>query len=87
MQVNAARLLGRTETQALVDHVKKLAPNLIEDVIPKMVSVTTLQKVLQLLLEEGVHIRDMRSIVESLSEPSGYACTWPRPSCSRSTAR
>ena len=68
MQVNAARLLGRTETQALVDHVKKLAPNLIEDVIPKMVSVTTLQKVLQLLLEEGVHIRDMRSIVESLSE-------------------
>jgi flagellar biosynthesis protein FlhA len=68
MQVNAARLLGRTETQALVDHVKKLAPNLIEDVIPKLVSVTTLQKVLQLLLEEGVHIRDMRSIVESLSE-------------------
>jgi flagellar biosynthesis protein FlhA len=42
MQVNAARLLGRTETQALVDHVKKLAPNLIEDVIPKLVSVTTL---------------------------------------------
>jgi flagellar biosynthesis protein FlhA len=68
MQVNAARLLGRLETQALVDHVKKTSPNLVEDVIPKMVSVTTLQKVLQLLLEEGVHIRDMRSIVECLAE-------------------
>jgi len=68
MQVNAARLLGRLETQALVDHVKKTSPNLVEDVIPKLVSVTTLQKVLQLLLEEGVHIRDMRSIVECLAE-------------------
>jgi flagellar biosynthesis protein FlhA len=68
MQVNAARLLGRAETQALVDHVKKTAPNLVEDVIPKLVSITTLQKVLQLLLEEGVHIRDMRSIVECLAE-------------------
>ncbi len=68
MQVNAARLLGRTETQALVDHVKKSAPNLVEDVIPKLVGVGTLQKVLQLLLDEGVHIRDMRSIVESLAE-------------------
>lgn len=68
MQVNAARLLGRGETQALVDHVKKIAPNLVEDVIPKLVSIATLQKVLQLLLEEGVHIRDMRSIVECLAE-------------------
>ena len=70
MQVNAARLLGRSETQALIDHVKKLAPNLIEDVIPKQVGLTTLQKVLQLLLEEGIHIRDMRSIVEALAEHS-----------------
>jgi flagellar biosynthesis protein FlhA len=68
MQVNAARLLGRVETQALVEHVTKLAPKLIEDVVPKMVGISTLQKVLQLLLEEGVHIRDMRSIVECLAE-------------------
>ena len=72
MQVNAARLLGRVETQSLVEHVTKLAPKLIEDVIPKMVGIATLQKVLQLLLEEGVHIRDMRSIVECLAE---YAAT------------
>jgi len=68
MQVHAARLLGRVETQALVEHVTKLAPKLIEDVIPKMVGIATVQKVLQLLLEEGVHIRDMRGIVESLAE-------------------
>jgi flagellar biosynthesis protein FlhA len=68
MQVNAARLLGRVETQQLVEHVTKLAPKLIEDVIPKMVGIATLQKILQLLLEEGVHIRDMRSIVECIAE-------------------
>ena len=68
MQLQAARLLGRVETQQLVEHVTRLAPKLIEDVVPKMVGIASLQKVLQLLLEEGVHIRDMRSIVESLAE-------------------
>jgi flagellar biosynthesis protein FlhA len=68
MQVNAARLLGRVETQQLVEHVTKLAPKLIEDVVPKMVGIASLQRVLQLLLEEGVHIRDMRSIIECLAE-------------------
>ena len=68
MQVNAAKLLGRAETQALVEHVTKLAPKLIEDVVPKMVGIATLQKVLQLLLDEGVHIRDYRTIIECLAE-------------------
>jgi len=68
MQLQAAKLLGRVETQQLVEHVTRLAPKLIEDVVPKMVGFASLQKVLQLLLEEGVHIRDMRSIVESLAE-------------------
>jgi flagellar biosynthesis protein FlhA len=61
-------LLGRVETQQLVEHVTKLAPKLIEDVVPKMVVIPVLQRILQLLLEEGVHIRDMRSIIESLAE-------------------
>jgi flagellar biosynthesis protein FlhA len=60
--------LGRVETQQLVEHLGKLAPKLIEDVIPKMVAIPLLQRVLQALLDEGVHIRDMRSIVESLAE-------------------
>ncbi|HET8693742.1 MAG TPA: flagellar biosynthesis protein FlhA [Aquabacterium sp.] len=68
MQHHAAKLLGRVETQQLVEHVTKLAPKLIEDVVPKMVGIATLQKVLQLLLEEGVHIRDMRSIIETIAE-------------------
>ncbi len=76
MQVHAARLLGRVETQQLVDHLTKQQPQLIEDVIPKMVGIATLQKVLQFLLEEGVHIRDMRSIVESIAE-NGASTTDP----------
>jgi len=73
MQMHAAKLLGRVETQQLVEHVTKLAPKLIEDVVPKMVGIATLQKVLQLLLEEGVHIRDMRSIIETLAEQVALA--------------
>ena len=68
MQVNAAKLLGRVETQHLVEHLTKLAPKLMEDVVPKMIALPMLQRVLQALLEEGVHIRDMRSIVEALAE-------------------
>lgn len=68
MQVQAAKLLSRTETQDLVEHVTRLAPKLIEEVVPKMVSVATFQKVLQLLLEESVHVRDIRTIIESLAE-------------------
>jgi flagellar biosynthesis protein FlhA len=68
MQVQAAKLLSRTETQDLVEHVTKLAPKLIEEVVPKMISVATFQKVLQLLLEESVHVRDIRTIIESIAE-------------------
>ena len=68
MQSNAAPLLGRAETQALVDHFNKLAPKLIDDLMPKLIPLATLQRVLQSLLEEGVHIRDLRTIVESLTE-------------------
>ncbi len=68
MQVQAAKLLSRTETQQLVEHVNKLAPKLIEEVVPKMISIAAFQKVLQLLLEESVHIRDIRTIVESIAE-------------------
>ncbi|TNF62235.1 MAG: flagellar biosynthesis protein FlhA, partial [Burkholderiales bacterium] len=68
MQVQAARLLSRTETQDLVEHVTRLAPKLIEEVVPKMISIAAFQKVLQLLLEESVHVRDIRTIIESIAE-------------------
>jgi flagellar biosynthesis protein FlhA len=65
---HAAELLGRVEVQALLDHLTKESPKLVEDLVPKVVSLSTLQKVLQNLLSEGVHIRDMRTIIETLSE-------------------
>ena len=68
MQVQASKLLSRTETQQLVEHVSKQAPKLIEEVVPKMVPIAVFQKVLQLLLDESVHIRDIRTIIESLAE-------------------
>ena len=65
---HAAELLGRQETQALLDHLGKSAPKLIEDLVPKLLPVSVLQKVLQNLLVEGVAIRDMRSILDTLLE-------------------
>jgi flagellar biosynthesis protein FlhA len=65
---HASELLGRMEVQALLDHLAKETPKLVEDLVPKVVSLSTLQKVLQNLLVEGVHIRDMRTIIETLSE-------------------
>jgi flagellar biosynthesis protein FlhA len=65
---HASELLGRTEVQALLDHIAKDSPKLVEDLVPKLVSLSTLQKVLQNLLIEGVHIRDMHSVIEVLSE-------------------
>ncbi len=65
---HASELLGRREVQALMERVQKDTPSLVDDLVPKALSVTTLQKVLQNLLEEGVPIRDMRTIMESLAE-------------------
>lgn len=64
----AAELLGRQEVQALLDHLQKEAPKLVENLVPDMVSLPTLQKILQNLLSEGVHIRDMRTIIETIAE-------------------
>jgi len=65
---HAAELLGRQEAQALLDHLAKEMPKLVEDLVPKILPLGILQKVLQNLLEEGVHIRDMRTIIETLAE-------------------
>jgi flagellar biosynthesis protein FlhA len=68
IQAHAAELLGREETQALLDHLAKDAPKLVEDVVPKLVAMSVVQKVLQNLLAEGVHIRDMRTDLRALAE-------------------
>ncbi|MFM0012953.1 flagellar biosynthesis protein FlhA [Paraburkholderia sediminicola] len=65
---HASELLGRREVQALLERMQKDTPSLVDDLVPKSLPLTTLQKVLQNLLEEGVPIRDMRTILEALSE-------------------
>jgi flagellar biosynthesis protein FlhA len=68
MGVHASKLLGRAEVQQLLDHLAKYAGKLAEEVVPKLLPVAALQKVLQNLLDESVHVRDLRTIVESLAE-------------------
>ena len=68
IQTHSAELLGRQELQQLLDYLAKVAPKLTEDLIPKLLPLATVQKVLQNLLDEGMHIRDMRTILESLTE-------------------
>lgn len=65
---HAAELLGRQELQKLLDHLSTQTPKLIEDLIPKLLPLSAVQKVLHNLLEESVHIRDMRTIIDVLTE-------------------
>ncbi len=71
MRSHASELLGREELQKLLDHLGRSIPKLTEDLIPKLLPLATVQKVLQHLLEEGVNIRDMRTIIDILTEHAG----------------
>ncbi|MCE4061439.1 flagellar biosynthesis protein FlhA [Pandoraea sputorum] len=68
INAHAHELLGRQEVQQLIERIGKDAPKLIEDLVPKTIALTTLQKVLQNLLEEQVPIRDMRTIIDTIAE-------------------
>src|SRR5699024_2439201 len=68
MHEHSADLLGRAEVQKLLERMSAQAPQLVEDVVPKIVSVTVLHKVLRGLLAEDVAIRDFRGILETLAE-------------------
>lgn len=65
---NAYQLLGHEEVQNLLDMLAKTHPKLVEGLVPDILPLSTVVKVLQTLLYEGVPIRDMRSIVQTLSE-------------------
>ncbi|HNR11058.1 MAG TPA: FHIPEP family type III secretion protein, partial [Nitrosomonas europaea] len=71
IRMHASELLGREELQKLLDHLGRSSPKLAEDLIPKLLPLATVQKVLQHLLEEGVNIRDMRTIIDTLTEHAG----------------
>jgi flagellar biosynthesis protein FlhA len=68
VHAQAAALLGRTEVQGLLDQLNKSTPKLVEEVTPKLLPVATVQRVLQNLLDEGVHVRDLRTILETLAD-------------------
>jgi flagellar biosynthesis protein FlhA len=68
---NAADLLSHDETQQLLDKLAAKSPKLVEDLVPGKMALGIITRTLQQLLAEGVSIRDMRTIVETLSEVSG----------------
>jgi flagellar biosynthesis protein FlhA len=68
LQSHAHELLGYEETQRMLDNLSKTAPKLVDDLVPKTLSLGVVAKVLQNLLVEQVPIRDMRTIAETLAE-------------------
>ncbi|HEB57575.1 MAG TPA: flagellar biosynthesis protein FlhA [Gammaproteobacteria bacterium] len=68
---HAHELIGHEEVQQLLDMVAKQSPKLIEDLVPKVLPLGVVVKVLQNLLAEGIPIRDMRTIAETLAEHAG----------------
>ncbi len=72
LQGHSHELLGREETQQLLDNLAKQAPKLVEELVPNALPLGSLQKVLQALLEEQVPIRDIRTIAEALAENAAH---------------
>ena len=68
---HAYELLGRSETIQLVENLKKTAPELVEEACPAIISYALLEKILRNLLMEGVPIRDLGTILETLVDAMG----------------
>ncbi len=65
---HAHELLGRAETKRLLDSMNESHPKLVEELVPKLMSLGEVQKVLQQLLREQVSIRDLGTVLETLVE-------------------
>ena len=63
-----AELLTRQDVQNLIDNVKESNPVLVEELVPKLLGIGEIQKVLQNLLSEGISIRDLLTIFETLAD-------------------
>ena len=68
LRQNASELLSHDESQQLLDKLAERAPKLVEDLVPDRLPLGAITRVLQQLLAEGVPVKDMRTIVEALSE-------------------
>ena len=63
-----AELLSRQDVQSLVNNVKETNPVLVDELVPKLLGLGEIQKVLQNLLKEGISIRDLQTIFETLAD-------------------
>ena len=70
---NAHELLTRQETKRLIDRLSESHPKLVEELVPKLMTLGEVQKVLQQLLREQVSIRDLGTILETLVETAGVS--------------
>jgi flagellar biosynthesis protein FlhA len=68
VQTHAHELLGHEEVQQLLNGLAKTAPKLVEDLVPRLLPMSTVVRVLQGLLSERVPVRNMRAIIETLAE-------------------
>ncbi len=68
IRAHAAELLTRQDVRALLDKLKETNAAVVEEVVPEMLSLGEIQRVLQLLLSEGVPIRDLGTIVEAIGD-------------------
>ncbi len=68
MKRYAHEMLSRQDVNTMVENVKKINPIVVEDLIPKVISVGYLQKILANLLREGIPIRDLETILETLGD-------------------
>jgi flagellar biosynthesis protein FlhA len=66
-------LLTRQQTKELIDRVGQSSPKLVEELIPKLVSVGDVQRVLRQLLRERVPIRDLTTILEAIADAAGVS--------------
>ncbi|MBL4902532.1 flagellar biosynthesis protein FlhA [Desulfotalea psychrophila] len=65
---HAHELIGRQEVQNLIDNLAKTYPKLVEELVPNVLNLGTIMRILQNLLAEGVSIRDLRTILESMAD-------------------
>ena len=63
-----AELLSRQDVQNLINNMKETNPSLVEELVPKLLGLGEIQKVLQNLLQEGISIRDLLTVMETLAD-------------------
>ena len=72
LQGHSHELLGHEEVQKLLEQLARTAPKLVEDLVPNTLPLGTVVKVLQNILSEGLPIRDMRTVAETLAENAAH---------------